>query len=987
MHIRFPLFYKVTGCLLIVITFVFSDDIDITNLTGVYSGQTVFNFLTIPVSAVQLGHGAIALPESMDATDVPFAAAATAFLSRNEFAITHMEWLMGLRKEYIGAAFPLLDQGALGFYSQLFTYGDFDYAFDIDEYPSSDPTAVEIAVGASYSRQLIHSKLSAGLTASYIESRLASEGARAFNAAVDIVCKPLLGLSSHLYARNLGTTVRYNETEEQQPFQGGLSVQLSPFAIRDTADIRSFDVSFALGAQKTIDAPLLLGFTTDFKPMVFLSFRAGYEYRYGNEDISLEGLSGGFSLNVKQYGIDGGWKYQSKDFGSAWALSVRYNTAEIVPKTAMDYYTIAEKFFKRDKFRSCLMYARKALSLNPNLWQAHSLIARTISEMNQRKGMEVAVIYTGNTQGEFLPIEVNNVSMGGLARQAAVIRQLRSHYPLSITLDAGTMITKQSPAVKAQFAEHYYRSLNYDAVGIGIGELEFGFRRYCAEAGKPPVTYICSNCSNKVGDCFIDTKIINVDRYRIALLCVVPGQYSLKKAKDTTLFARTMEIIRNSQDPLISMCHLRILIANDSWENVQHYAQQIPLVDVILCGSIEQQFETPMTIGSTPIISTGSQGKYVGALELRFNKDKKLLSYKNRLFPLTDKVNPDASIDLLVQQIAISAEMHKHGLSLQALKNKKTDGLFAFTSDRRGGPHVYLNVMDKQTEFPLTFGTTRCSKPIISYGLGKIIYLAENDTLKHTALMIMDINGANKRELDLGGSVKEALFGPDTAWIYAAVAPKNFKQTDIYRISPQGGKPEPVITWKDCSEYDISFSSDGVNMLFTSDRDGKRQIYISDNEGNIPVRITDDPSNNYNPGFSPLDDNIAYLSEKNGFNGRLDLWIHEVASGKKVRATRDADVHSFLWLDDKGGILYSSGATLVDLNTLNIFTGENKKLITGVTLKDYSETYPALILYKEQKRILYTKLFPSGNKKLFLVDLDGSGDQQISVDKGNCWTD
>ena len=58
-----------------------ADGIDFTDIYGNYSGQTVLNFLTIPVSATQLSRGITALPSSMDATDVPLAPSATAFCS------------------------------------------------------------------------------------------------------------------------------------------------------------------------------------------------------------------------------------------------------------------------------------------------------------------------------------------------------------------------------------------------------------------------------------------------------------------------------------------------------------------------------------------------------------------------------------------------------------------------------------------------------------------------------------------------------------------------------------------------------------------------------------------------------------------------------------------------------------------------------------------------------------------------------------------
>ncbi|MCI0470759.1 MAG: hypothetical protein L0Y73_03780, partial [Candidatus Aminicenantes bacterium] len=397
--------------------------------------------------------------------------------------------------------------------------------------------------------------------------------------------------------------------------------------------------------------------------------------------------------------------------------------------------------------------------------------------------------------------------------------------------------------------------------------------------------------------------------------------------------------------------------------------------------------EAPMKIGSIPVISTGEKGKYAGALELRFNDTRKLLSYNNRLIPLSSEIKPDPHIDLLAHQLTLKSDLEEKGLTKQKLKKSRSEGVFTFLSDRRGGAQVYLKVMQNKIDFPLTFGDSRCFKPVISFKKGTVIYLFDNDTLNKKSLMVMDITGENKNAVKFEGEVSEAKFSTDEKWIYAAVAPKKGMKTDIYRISIAGGEPQPVITWKDGAEGDFSFSADGINMLFISDRDGTRQVYISDIDGATPVRITDDPSNYFNPTFCPLDKYIAYLSDKNNFKGKKDLWVLDKNNGEKTRVTRDAGVHDYCWLDDKGTILYSSGANLVDLNTINIFTGENKKFIVTGEQKDYSEKNPLLVVYKNKNRILYEREYVDGRKKLFMVDLDGTGDQQVSYDEGNCWVE
>lgn len=973
---------------LILVNFNFSvfanDPFHIGDVKGTHAGQTVFNFLTIPVSASQLSKGITAFASNCDATDIPFAASATAFFNQYEFAITHLEWLMGLRKEYLGACFPFLDQGTFGIYSQVFTLGSFDYARDIDEY-ETEPKAAEVAVGASYARQIFYQKLSAGITLSFVESRLDGDHARGFNGVVDIMYTPLHWLNSHAYVRNFGSKITYNSTPEQQPLQLGMSLMISPFTSKDTLTLAKgkFDLNWGLGVQKVIDAPLQIGTTLEVKPVIPLHIRLGYEHYFGHQ-FNINGLSSGIGFDVKQYGIDAGWKFQSIDFGSVWAVTIRYHTQNIIPISAIDYYKIALRFFKKKKFKPCIQYAKKALKINPELWRAHSLISRALGEMNQKLGNDIVLIYSGNIKGQFLPLSVNNLTMGGLSRQTTAIKQLRKDYQYSVLIDAGNMITRQTPIFKAQFANRYLEMMNYDALGIGSGEISFGSKKYSSELNQASLEFICTNCSNKLGRDLIDSRIIEVGDYKIAVLTVIPPGETQKKEDETNLDASIMEVVRQTQAPKHRMCNLQILIVNDTWENVQHYAARVPKLDIILSGSLKQHFETPMIVGDKPILSVGEYGKYLGALNLRFH-NRKLASFNNRLIPLTNEIAADPVIDEMAKQITLKINLEKQGISRQHLQNQKLEGIFTFLSDRRGSTQVYLKVMKTRTEFPLTFESSLCYQPILAWSNGQIVYLTEPDAYAGKRLMVMDINGENKYQFDLDGKVEEIRLTPNEQWIYAAVQGKHQKGTDIYRINPSGGEKVAVITWKNSSEKDMAFSSDNINMAFLSDRDGTPQVYLSDLYGNTPICLTDNQSYHEQPGFSPLDKYISYLSTEDNLGDKYDLWVLERNTGKKIRVTRNAGVRDYCWLDDEGTILYSSGINLVDLNVINLFSQENTKLITSTKPKTYSERKPTLIWYRNQKYILYVREYAKGERKLFLVDENGSNDRPITFNKGNCW--
>ena len=82
----------------------------LTDLKGENTGHTTCQFLTFPQGATLLATGQASSGGSMDATDIPIFIANTASADRNKFSLTHLEWFMGLRKEYMGGLFPIMDR-------------------------------------------------------------------------------------------------------------------------------------------------------------------------------------------------------------------------------------------------------------------------------------------------------------------------------------------------------------------------------------------------------------------------------------------------------------------------------------------------------------------------------------------------------------------------------------------------------------------------------------------------------------------------------------------------------------------------------------------------------------------------------------------------------------------------------------------------------------------------------------------------------------
>lgn len=86
-----------------------------------------------------------------------------------------------------------------------------------------------------------------------------------------------------------------------------------------------------------------------------------------------------------------------------------------------------------------------------------------------------------------------------------------------------------------------------------------------------------------------------------------------------------------------------------------------------------------------------------------------------------------------------------------------------------------------------------------------------------------------------------------------------------------------------------SFSPDGKQIVYMSERDKNRDLYITDLQGNEIARLTTDPTYDYEPAWSPDGEQIAYVSRKTGDS---EIYVMD-ADGSHVRQLTDS--HGLDW--------------------------------------------------------------------------------------------
>ena len=941
------------------------DPAGFSDISGKNAGTTVFQSLLLPPGASALARNETAIPYASDASDLPLFASSSALFMRDEFALGHLEWLMNTRSEYIGAAFPKIAIGTFGGYARVFTATGFDHARDIDENTADPHTgAAEVEAGFTVARQLLIDRLSIGAGVHYIESHLNSIAARSASLSVDLLAAPASWLHIANYVRNIGPSTSYDGgiTKESQPATIGTALIVSPIQPHDTLP-RAVSLDFGLGVRKTVFEPLVAALGFSFKPFSFLSFMGGYEYHYGVSP-GLPGLSAGLGFHVGHIGMDAGWRYVNAELGHAWGVNIKYNTSDIIPRSAEDHYKAALRFYDSEHWRLCVQYARKALAINPDMWKAYELMTRALSNIYRQHGTEVALLWSANTRGEFAPRDVNGSSMGGLAREAGLINKVRSQYAGCALIDAGNMVTSSTPAEKVRLAGIFFGKMSYTALAVGSCEMARGFQS-CIDDGKESGLPFVS--TTKPLPSSADYRILNAGKYKVAVLSSTNPD-----ASSIPLLQSTLSI------PEIDKCALRILVCDGSWENLLSIAAHLPELNVIIATGLPQRFDAPMKENNVQIVSTGSDGLDMGALYARFTGNGVLASLRCELLPINATVPPDPAIEAIVRKSTVTAQLDSAGMPKGFLKEGPTSGVFPFVTDRHGGQQVYLFTPKKHVEVPISAQYGWCGDPIVSFSSENILFLA-GPSKDSATLHSINISGLDDREMPCGGFVRDFTVSPDGIWICATVV-HDKGISEIVRLQMGGGRAQSVLPSWTGSKMQPVWSNDLENLFFICDRDGRKNLYMAGSSGSDPLRITDD-GNNYQPAISPDGKHIAIISDRENAAVYADIWIHDVSTGHQTRLTRNADAKELFWADNHT-LVYSAGKH-PQIYRCTIENHDSTVLSPAGKEKNWSEGSPRPGILGSHEVIFYTRDYNDGHSEIRSFDPLNGTDTSVLRNQGN----
>lgn len=148
--------------------------------------------------------------------------------------------------------------------------------------------------------------------------------------------------------------------------------------------------------------------------------------------------------------------------------------------------------------------------------------------------------------------------------------------------------------------------------------------------------------------------------------------------------------------------------------------------------------------------------------------------------------------------------------------------------------------------------------------LGKIAFTASLGGRRDIWLMNPDGNEEFNLTGEMDNVFAEApVWAPDGQSIAYDGLVGDSETRDIMLVTLAGPQIFQLTVLPDYDCYP-SFSPDGEQIVYMSERDDNRDLYIMDRNGNDLARLTEDPANDYEPAWSPDGDHIAFVSRRSG---------------------------------------------------------------------------------------------------------------------------
>ncbi|MBL7074848.1 hypothetical protein ISS37_06385 [candidate division KSB1 bacterium] len=265
----------------------------------------------------------------------------------------------------------------------------------------------------------------------------------------------------------------------------------------------------------------------------------------------------------------------------------------------------------------------------------------------------LVILHTNSTNGILENCGCPHEPLGALEKRSAKIKEIRSSWSDVLVLDSGDILPAIEDTMKARLALKAMEIIGYDAMTIGDQEFINGpafFKHEVLGSGLPFVSanLFWRDSHKPVTKSHLIKKIAGL---KIAIIGIIAPNavFFFPEEKGEWFQIRDYDnILEGLLKDLRKKADFIVLLSHSGYDEDRKIARKFPDIDLIVGGHSQTKLERPGKVGNTLIVQAGGNCRYLGRLDLTFNRKKKLSHYRGKLIPLTlDMPNDPRIIELI----------------------------------------------------------------------------------------------------------------------------------------------------------------------------------------------------------------------------------------------------------------------------------------------------------------------------------------------------
>ena len=266
--------------------------------------------------------------------------------------------------------------------------------------------------------------------------------------------------------------------------------------------------------------------------------------------------------------------------------------------------------------------------------------------------VEVTILYWSDMHAHNLPkqVEIDGepVELGGIARLAGLIEEIRSGNPRVLVLNAGDDFTG-TPLSSITNGASQVKILNLvglDGFVPGNHEFDHGWESLVEVMKKADFPVLLCNVTEKASGepLFPGWRITRIGNINVGIIGLIYPEFKGSVVRSGVYNLAVSDPILEAQQFVKEYrehCHLLVALTHIGWEGDSALAADVPGLDVIVGGHSHTPIDPPRQVNDAVIVQSGPYGQYLGRLVVDVDTSGSgINSFRGELLPVKPEVAP-----------------------------------------------------------------------------------------------------------------------------------------------------------------------------------------------------------------------------------------------------------------------------------------------------------------------------------------------------------